>query len=148
MIALPDINVLLALAWSNHPHHDAAHDWFGREATAGWATCLFTQSGFLRLSMNPHIVGAAIDCSTACGLLGQLAAHSQHRYFEVAPALEGEAFDELCTRIRGYRQMSDATLAFLARVHGLKLVTFDQAVESVCPWKENLLLLSTTSTNS
>jgi hypothetical protein len=24
LIALPDINVLLALAWSNHAHHDAA----------------------------------------------------------------------------------------------------------------------------
>jgi uncharacterized protein len=144
LIALPDINVLLALAWSNHPHHDAAHDWFGREATSGWATCLLTQSGFLRLSMNPQIVGAAIDCSTACDLLGQLVAHSQHRYEEIAPALEGQEFADICSRIRGYRQVSDATLAFRARVQGLKLVTFDQAAESVCPWKENFLLLSTT----
>ena len=62
MIALPDINVLRALAWSNHPHHDAAHRWFARDAAAGWATCLFTQTGFLRLSLNPQIVGVAIDC--------------------------------------------------------------------------------------
>ena len=95
--------------------------------------------------MNPQIVGAAIDCPTACSLLGQLAAHSQHRYYDIAPPLEGRTFVDICTRIRGYRQVSDATLAFLARVHELKLVTFDQAVESVCPWKENLLLLSKSS---
>jgi predicted nucleic acid-binding protein len=51
LIALPDVNVLLALGWSNHPHHNAAHDWFAREASAGWATCLLTQSAFVRLSI-------------------------------------------------------------------------------------------------
>ena len=65
MIALPDINVLLALAWSNHAHHDAAHRWFARDATAGWATCLLTQTGFLRLSLNPQVIGVAIDCQAA-----------------------------------------------------------------------------------
>jgi len=35
LIALPDINVLLALAWSNHPHHDAAHHWFARDSQRG-----------------------------------------------------------------------------------------------------------------
>jgi predicted nucleic acid-binding protein len=38
LIALPDINVLLALAWSNHPHHEAAHRWFACDSAAGWAT--------------------------------------------------------------------------------------------------------------
>jgi predicted nucleic acid-binding protein len=40
LIALPDINVLLALTWSHHAHHDAAHRWFARDATAGWTTGL------------------------------------------------------------------------------------------------------------
>jgi len=25
VIALPDINLLMALAWSHHPHHEGAH---------------------------------------------------------------------------------------------------------------------------
>jgi uncharacterized protein len=54
LIALPDINVLLALAWSNHAHHDAAHRWFARDATAGWATCVLTQTGFLPYSQKTH----------------------------------------------------------------------------------------------
>jgi post-segregation antitoxin (ccd killing protein) len=39
-IAQPDIDVLLALTGSNHAHHQAAHRWFNREASAGWATCV------------------------------------------------------------------------------------------------------------
>lgn len=142
MIALPDVNVLLALVWSNHPHHEAAHEWFGREAISGWATCLLTQSAFLRLSLNPQIVDVAINSSTALQLLNELVAHPHHRYLETAQALRGPSFDELIPRILGYRQVSDATLLHIARCHGNKLVTFDQAVASICPWQENLLVLS------
>jgi hypothetical protein len=44
LIGLLDINVLLALGWRYHAHHDAAHGWFVRDAAAGWATCLLTQT--------------------------------------------------------------------------------------------------------
>ena len=145
MIALPDVNVLLALVWSNHSYHEAAHEWLGSESAAGWATCLWTQSAFLRLSLNPQVVGAAIDCSAAVQLLNELVAHPLHHYFDSAPALDTESFAELIPRIVGYRQVSDATLLHLARVHGLKLVTFDQAIAAICPWNENLLILSPTA---
>ena len=92
MRALLDVNVLLALVWSNHPHHEAAHRWFAREAATGWATCLFTQSG-LRLSLNPQIVGVSIDCQTALQLLQQLVIHPHHYYMEQVPTLTGTAFD-------------------------------------------------------
>jgi hypothetical protein len=142
LIALPDINVLLALTWSNHPHHEAAHRWFARDSAAGWATCLFTQAGFMRLSLNPQVVGVAIDCQAALHLLQSLVAHPYHRYAETAPALTATPFDELVPKVIGYRQMPDATLLHLARVHGMKLVTFDQAVTVVCPWNDNLQLLT------
>lgn len=141
MIALPDVNILIALAWSNHPHYDAAHDWFAANAHAGWATCVLTQSGFLRLSLNPQIVGVAIDCPAAVQLLEGLVAHPQHRFENVGPSLTGPQFDELAVRITGYRQVSDATLLHIARVHGMQLVTFDKAVSTLCPWDENVSLL-------
>jgi toxin-antitoxin system PIN domain toxin len=142
LIALPDINVLLALAWSNHPHHDAAHRWFARDAAAGWATCLFTQTGFLRLSLNPQVVGVAMDCQAALHLLHSLLAHPAHRYVETAPALTASSFDALVPRIIGYRQVSDATLLHLARVCGLKLITLDRPVAAICPWDDHLELLT------
>lgn len=142
MISLPDVNVLLALAWSNHPHHDAAHAWFARESTSGWATCLFTQAGFLRLSLNPQIVGVAIDCQAALNLLQGLVSHPEHQYVEALPTLTATPFEELVPQIAGYRQVSDAALLHVARCHGFKLVTFDQPVASVCPWNENLEILT------
>lgn len=133
MTALPDINVLLALTWGNHPHHDAAHRWFARNAAAGWAACLLTQSGFLRLSLNPQIVGVAIDCQAAAHLLQSLVAHPHHQDVESTAALTAPSFDALVPKIMGYRQMSDATLLHLARVCGMKLVTFDRALTSSPP---------------
>jgi len=138
VISLPDVNVLLALIWSNHPHHQAAHQWFARHADAGWATCIFTQTGFLRLSMNPRVVGVAIDCRTVLELLEGLVAHPHHHYVETAPSMLEPPFGELAPHIVGYRQVPDATLLHLARIHQMKLLTFDQAVANVCPWEEHL----------
>jgi toxin-antitoxin system PIN domain toxin len=78
LISLPDVNVLLALAWAQHQHHEAAHAWFARSAAEGWTSCLLTQSAFLRLSLNPHVVHVAIDCATARQLLVDLVAHPKH----------------------------------------------------------------------
>jgi hypothetical protein len=63
---------------------------------------------------------------------------SYHQYTETAPALTTTPFQALVPKIIGYRQVSDATLLHLARVGGLKLVTFAQPVAAVCPWPEHL----------
>jgi len=142
LIGLLDINVLLALVWSHHAHHDAAHSWFVRESAAGWATCLLTQTGFLRLSLNPQIVGISLDCQAALNLLQSLVDHPHHQYVETVPALTAPSFGELVPNIMGYRQVPDATLLHLARVHGMKLITFDQPIAAICPWPEHLELLT------
>jgi len=142
LISLPDVNVLLALVWSCHPHHEVAHEWFGREAASGWATCLFTQTAFLRLSLNPQVVHVAIDCPAAVRLISGLVDHRTHHFVDAAPALVGTSFQELVSKIVGYRQVSDATLLYIARSHGLKLVTSDQTVTAICPWEQNLRILS------
>ena len=142
MIGLLDINVLLALVWSHHAHHEAAHGWFARDAASGWATCLLTQTGFVRLSLNPQIVGVSLDCQAALNLLQSLVDHPHHHYAETAPALTATSFGELVPNIMGYRQVPDATLLYLARVHGMKLITFDRPIAAICPWPEYLELLT------
>jgi toxin-antitoxin system PIN domain toxin len=141
LIALPDVNVLLALAWSNHRHHEAAHRWFARESAAGWATCLLTQTAFLRLSLNPRVVGVSITCQAALALLEGLVTHPHHQYVEMSPPLTTAPFNELARLVAGYRQVPDATLLHLAKTHSMKLVTFDKAATAVCPWSENLDVL-------
>jgi hypothetical protein len=61
---------------------------------------------------------------------------------ETAPALTARSFNALVPKIMGYRQVPDATLLHLARVHGLKLTTFDRPMAAVCPWDDNLELLT------
>ena len=62
---LLDVNVLIALAWDNHEHHARAHGWFGKLAATSFATCNVTQSGFVRLSMNPNVVHEQITVADA-----------------------------------------------------------------------------------
>ena len=59
MVRLLDINLLIALAWPSHVHHRQAHAWFAENAPSGWATCPFTQCGFVRISSNPQIIPEA-----------------------------------------------------------------------------------------
>jgi uncharacterized protein len=51
---LPDINVWLALNFSQHIHHKPARSWFSALLEDRRCYfCRFTQLGFLRLSTNP-----------------------------------------------------------------------------------------------
>jgi predicted nucleic acid-binding protein len=117
LTSLPDVNVLIALSWTNHPHHDAAHRWFAKDGHLGWATCLLTQSGFLRLSLNGHVVGVSIGCAAAVSLLQGLVGHAQHQFVELAPGLTAKPFDDLISRITGTgklpMQRSCTWLAFM-----------------------------------
>lgn len=141
MTFLPDVNLLLALAWANHTHHETAHYWFNANANAGWATCILTQSGFLRLSLNPKIVGVKTDGKSVCALLGKLVSHPSHTYVTHAPDLAGPEFHRLFSKISGHRQVTDAALLLFARAHQLKLVTFDRAIASLLPDDQSVVIL-------
>src|SRR5713226_6496670 len=49
VIALLDVNVLVALFDPAHVHHEAAHAWFGANRKNRWATCALTENGFVRV---------------------------------------------------------------------------------------------------
>jgi predicted nucleic acid-binding protein len=59
MLYLLDANVLIAMAWPNHPFHAHARTWFLQYAATGWATCGLTETAFICLSANPIVVGQA-----------------------------------------------------------------------------------------
>lgn len=141
MIVLPDVNLLLALAWNNHRHHELAHDWLNNKQETEWATCLLTQSAFMRLSLNPQAVKFSIPASSAFEALNRIIAHPEHRFLANSPQLTEAPFAELVSRIAGYRQVPDATLLSMARMHDAKLVTFDRGAGGLCPWKEHVQVL-------
>jgi toxin-antitoxin system PIN domain toxin len=133
--------LLIALAWAIHPHHQSAHTWFARQASAGWATCLLTQSSFLRLSLNPKIVATSLDSAAAHSLLVSLVADPHHQFVDQGPAIASSSFAPLLAGIRGYRQVPDAVLLYVAKFHGLNVVTFDQALATQCTWAGGIELL-------
>lgn len=127
MSALPDVNVLVALAWPQHIHHAAARTWFSESAPAGWATCAVTQAGFIRVSSNPAAIPDARTPAEAAHLLGLYIARPDHEFLvDDVPLTDG------MRAVHGHRQVPDAHLVQLAAHHGCHVVTFDRGVTESC----------------
>ena len=124
VIALLDVNVLIALAWPNHVHHDPARAWFNARRKSGWATCLLTEAGFVRVSCNPSVVGHAVAPGDAIELLRKLRGVESHRFWALDRSIV-DLPDAILARIQGYRQITDAVLLATAMEHGGELATFD-----------------------
>lgn len=122
--ALPDVNVLLALAWPSHEHHEAAHAWLRGRGAAPLATCSLTQLGFVRLSANPAVVDPAATPALAAELLCRLLASRTHVFW--ADDLDAaRVSDWMPAWVQGHRQVTDGHLARLAGRHGGRVATFD-----------------------
>lgn len=129
---LLDVNMLIALTWPKHIHHETAHRWFKRNHTAGWATCPVTQLGFVRISSNPKIIADAVSPREAVAMLERLVKLPHHEFWADDIAVGGDGpFSSLA--LIGHRQVTDAYLLSLAQHHHGKLATLDQGIaELVC----------------
>lgn len=132
MIALLDVNVLVALAWPNHVHHVAAHEWFRQHRVDGWATCPVTQSGFVRVSSNQRMIPGAKSPAEAIGVLREMT-HLEHHVFWTDDVSLVESPWVAGGRLAGYRQVTDAHLLALALTRGGRLATFDGGVRQLVP---------------
>jgi toxin-antitoxin system PIN domain toxin len=123
-VLLLDANVLLALAWPNHPFHQRALVRLARRERRRWATCLLTQAAFVRLSSNPAIIPGAKSPAEAGHLLGELIDDTNHVFLE-AKSRHLARLQELLARCHGHNQVNDAFLIWLASSHGASVLTFD-----------------------
>lgn len=137
MIALLDVNFLIALAWPSHIHHADAHRWFSRHASRGWATCPLTELGFLRISSNSKIIPEAVSPQEALEWLKKITTQGRHVFWQDKISLHHSP--RLTKRLMGHRQVTDLYLLALAIHYKGKLVTFDKAI---------LTLLATQEQNS
>lgn len=127
--ALLDINILTALLWPTHEHHDVAHRWFGGRAGAPWATCSLTQLGFVRIVANPAFSRDALSLMEALALLGENLARPAHEFWDslqVPPAVKDTE-----ARLQGHKPLSDAYLLALARRRKGVLATFDRGLRAL-----------------
>jgi toxin-antitoxin system PIN domain toxin len=128
--ALLDINVLFALFYEEHTHHDVAHDWFSMEKESGWATCPITENGFVRQFSNAKYAkrynASPVGGFEVLRLLRQFCASGHHVFWPDDASLRELDLDT--TRYFGHRHTTDLYLLALAVKRGGRFVTFDKSV--------------------
>ena len=129
-VPLLDVNVLIALFWLGHGSHDAARHWFAKHAGLPWATCSFTQGGFVRIISNPKMSNPTASPKESIQLLEFNLRHPQHVFWADTLGF-AEAVTPFLPRLRGHQQVSDAYLLGLTKSHGGTLVTFDRAIATL-----------------
>jgi toxin-antitoxin system PIN domain toxin len=127
MVALLDVNVLVALFDPEHVHHDAAHGWFAAQRPDGWATCPLTENALLRIVSNPVYPGRSTTVADALERLTQFRASGNHSFWQDSVSLcEPARVDPV--HIAGHAQVTDVYLLSLAVEHGGSLATFDRRI--------------------
>jgi toxin-antitoxin system PIN domain toxin len=126
LIALLDVNVLIALLDENHVHHNAAADWFSRNIEQGWATCPLTQNGCIRILSQPKYSNPLSIAEVTDGLRAVIDIES-HRFIADDVSLLDEGLVDV-SGISNHRQLTDIYLLALAVEHGMRFVTLDRGV--------------------
>ncbi len=123
---LLDVNILFALSWDQHIHHETAHSHFAR--LDKWSTCPVTEAGLLRLLLTEKVVGRRVTGSEALAQLAAIREAPGWSFVEDSASLSLPMID---TRVlMGRRQVTDLQLLNLAASHGMQLATFDAALRN------------------
>lgn len=131
-VTLLDINVLVALLWPAHVHHQRAHNWFQKHSRHGWATCPLTQAGAVRILSNPSVTQDALTVQEAARILGLNLEHPTHQFWADDLTFT-QAVELIQKQIFGHQQITDAYLLGLAIHRKSRLVTLDRAVAALLP---------------
>lgn len=125
---LLDVNVLIALSWSDHQFHDLAQRWFARNASKGWSTCPLVEAGFVRVLSNPAFSPRAVTPQEATAALEESTRHPAHSFWPDSLSL-AQVWENLGPHVMGHKQVTDAYLLALAIHHKGKLATLDRGIE-------------------
>ena len=125
MIALLDINVLIARADPAHVFHQRALGWLASLKNASLATCPLTENGFLRIYGNPVYPDGPGSPAAASPLLGAIRRLPQHVFLADDISLtETERIPTLAGV--GHPHLTDLYLLALAERHHAVFATFDR----------------------
>jgi len=127
LVALLDVNLLVALFDPDHIHHDLAHDWFEDHRQHGWATCPVTENGFVRVLSNPAYGATTTRPVELVERLTQFCSTKHHVFWADVVSLSDTAVFN-SSMIRGHRQVTDVYLLGLAKRMGGCLATFDRTI--------------------
>ena len=129
-IDLPDVNVWLALARADHPHHERACSYWESESSAQLGFCRVTALGFARLLTQPAVMGKEV--------LSVDRAWEVYQAFRALPSIVLLREPSGCEARLGAwategqpsrRLWTDAYLASFAIAGDFRIVTFDRDFE-------------------
>ena len=127
MVALLDVNLLVALFDPAHVHHDPAHTWFGKNRARGWATCALTENAFVRILASPAYPGRRTTVQDATSRLARFCASGGHAFWAEVVSLRDDGRFRL-NHVQGHRQLVDVYLLALAVQQRGRLATFDGSI--------------------
>lgn len=126
MLALLDVNVLVALLQPAHFHHRPAIEWLASHGRRGWASCPLTQNGCIRILSMPSYPDAQPAAAVA-ERLARATADARHAFWPDSISLLSS--DHLrWEQALSARQLTDCYLLALAVANGGRLVTFDRSI--------------------
>lgn len=124
---LLDINVLVAAAITTHVHHVAAHRAIADART--WWTTPVTETGLVRLLLNPVVTGRDFVIGDVLGVLAGMRGHRAWAFLPDDASLAASGIDTGV--ITSHRHVTDFHLLDLAARHGGALATFDASLAAV-----------------
>ena len=126
----PDVNVLVAAARSDHPHHAVARAWLEETLAGGESDTVCTLmpmvlASFLRLVTSPKIFKRPTSIEEAIGFVDALLELPSVQLAELGP--EWRRLRTLCLdkKLRG-NEVPDAWLVAAVAQRGEHLVSFDR----------------------
>jgi hypothetical protein len=126
--SFPDVNVWLALAASEHVHHDLARRWWEQES-GSIGFCRITQIGFLRLMTTAAAMdGKPLTMAAAWQVYDRLMEDERVVFFAEPPGIETHFREYAAGRNSSPKLWGDAWLLAFAEAANSTLVTFDQAL--------------------
>lgn len=146
MVALLDVNVLIALLDGSHLHHAAATQWLADNLKAGWASCPLTQNGCIRILSQ----SAYPNCTPAAKVAAHLAEATQrpeHHFWPDSVSLLTPGLMDWHKLLTG-RYITDAYLLALAVKNHGRFVTLDRGIplQAVKNARDGHLVVIETST--
>jgi toxin-antitoxin system PIN domain toxin len=127
---LADVNVWLATVVDEHPHHDAAADWWKNKVVSEpvrVAFCRMTQLGLLRLLTNVRVMGEQRKTIADAWTLCQRLLSQPQIVFAPEPEGTEEHLARHCLLGGSSRKFwTDGYLAAFAKAGDLRLASFDQ----------------------
>jgi toxin-antitoxin system PIN domain toxin len=127
VVALLDVNVLIALFDPAHVHHEAAHAWFGINRAHRWATCAMTENAFVRILCNPAYPGQLTTMEDAVSRLRTFCSEREHVFWPDSASIR-ERGRFRWRHVHGHRQLTDVYLLALAVSNQGRLATFDSSI--------------------